>query len=108
MIDLIKVAEKQIERLEEYQMKPYTNAIDESKEIRSWCAFIKLLDLDNEKITEKFSDDTLGNIPTNKLVKEIETREGIEIKTIDPYQDEEINVNGPCILIKVIDYAIRL
>lgn len=103
MKDLIKIAEEQIEMLKEIQFNDVldNNEIEVSREIRNWCEFIKSLDIN--KIPEKFSNDILDNIPTNKLVKELETRKGIEINTIGPYQDEEINVNGPCILIKVID-----
>lgn len=45
----------------------------------------------------------LKNITTIELVEELKKREGVEIKRVDPYQDENIIVNGPCIVIKVID-----
>lgn len=45
----------------------------------------------------------LKNITTREIVEELEKREGIDFKRVDPYQDENITVNGPCIVIKVID-----
>lgn len=45
----------------------------------------------------------LKNITTKQLIDELKKREGIEVNTVDPYQDEIINVNGPCIIITVID-----
>lgn len=45
----------------------------------------------------------LKNILTKELVEELEKREGVEIKRVDPYQDEVINVNGPCVVITVVD-----
>ncbi|WP_195945861.1 BC1881 family protein [Paraclostridium bifermentans] len=45
----------------------------------------------------------LKNIATKELVEELKNREGIEIKEVDPYKDEVINVNGPCVVITVVD-----
>lgn len=45
----------------------------------------------------------LKNITTKELVEELEAREGVEIKRVDPYQDEVIDVNGPCVVLIVAD-----
>lgn len=45
----------------------------------------------------------LKKITTKELVEELKNREGVEIKIVDPYQDEVINVNGPCLVIIVLD-----
>ncbi len=45
----------------------------------------------------------LKNIPTKRLVEELKDRDGIEVREVDPYQDEIINVNGPCLVFVVID-----
>ncbi|GAA0103275.1 hypothetical protein UT300012_39920 [Paraclostridium bifermentans] len=45
----------------------------------------------------------LKNIATKELVEELKNREGIEIKEVDPNKDEVINVNGPCVVITVVD-----
>lgn len=45
----------------------------------------------------------IKNITTKELVEELKTRDGVEIKIIDPYQDEIINVNGPCVVFIVVD-----
>lgn len=45
----------------------------------------------------------LKNITTKELVEELENRVGVETKRVDPYQDEVINVNGPCMVITVVD-----
>lgn len=47
--------------------------------------------------------EDLRYIATCDLVEELKNREGVEIKRVDPYQEEVINVNGPCVVIKVID-----
>lgn len=45
----------------------------------------------------------LENIPTVKLVEELSRREGVEKIIIEPYAEKEIAVNGPMIVLKVID-----
>lgn len=46
---------------------------------------------------------SLSNISTCDLVKELQTREGVETTMAEPYQDAEIKVNGPAIVLVVID-----
>lgn len=45
----------------------------------------------------------LKNITTKELVEALKNREGVEMEVVDPYQDEVIEVNGPCLVIKIID-----
>ena len=45
----------------------------------------------------------LSNVLTRDLVKELQTREGVETTIAEPYQDAEIKVNGPAIVLTVID-----
>ena len=52
---------------------------------------------------EKMLNGTLENIPTVKLVEELSRREGVEKIIIEPHEDKEISVNGPMIVLKVID-----
>lgn len=46
---------------------------------------------------------SLSNVPTCDLVKELQTREGVETTIAEPYQDVEVKVNGPAIVLTVID-----
>lgn len=45
----------------------------------------------------------LANISTKELVEELKKREGVEIRYAEPYQNEEIKVYGPAIVLIVID-----
>lgn len=45
----------------------------------------------------------LTNIPTCELVGELKKREGVETETAEPYQDLCIHVNGPAVILVVID-----
>lgn len=45
----------------------------------------------------------LSNILTCDLVKELQSREGVETTIAEPYQDAEVKVNGPAIVLVVID-----
>lgn len=45
----------------------------------------------------------LSNVLTCDLVKELQTREGVETTIAEPYQDVEVKVNGPAIVFVVID-----
>lgn len=47
--------------------------------------------------------DELDKIPTCALVAELKTREGVEITIAEPYQDVYITVNGPAVVLTVID-----
>lgn len=45
----------------------------------------------------------LQKIPTCKLVEELKTREGVCAQTINPHEDQQIQINGPAIVLIVID-----
>lgn len=45
----------------------------------------------------------MKNIPTRELVEELKTREGVTVKNVEPYQDIEIPVNGPAVVLIVTD-----
>ena len=45
----------------------------------------------------------LKNVPTAQLVAELSNREGVEATIAEPYQDAEVKVNGPAIVLVVID-----
>lgn len=45
----------------------------------------------------------LENVPTAQLVAELSNREGVEATIAEPYQDAEVKVNGPAIVLVVID-----
>lgn len=52
---------------------------------------------------EKQSNIQLRNFRTKELVEELKTREGVETKYAEPYQDFNISVNGPAIILIVTD-----
>lgn len=45
----------------------------------------------------------ISSIPTCDLVRELETREGIEKIWVNPYEDFEVKVNGPAVILIVTD-----
>ena len=45
----------------------------------------------------------LKNIRTCELVAELTRREGVETQTAEPYQDVSVSVNGPAVVLVVID-----
>lgn len=45
----------------------------------------------------------LSEYRTSQLVRELEKRLGVEMVTAAPYQDVEIKVNGPAIVLIVTD-----
>lgn len=45
----------------------------------------------------------LKNIKTCTLVKELQEREGVEMKRAEPHQDTDISVNGPAIILIITD-----
>lgn len=47
--------------------------------------------------------DILSSIPTKFLFEELSTREGVELKTVEPYQDLELKITGPAGVFIVID-----
>lgn len=47
--------------------------------------------------------NNLKQYTTKDLVTELETREGVEYKIVEPYEDYNISVNGSAIILIVID-----
>lgn len=45
----------------------------------------------------------LKNVLTCELVKELQKREGVEFIILEPYKKETIEIEGPMVLLKVID-----
>lgn len=45
----------------------------------------------------------LSEIRTCDLVKELQYREGVEAKMVEPYEDIAVSVNGPAIVLIVTD-----
>lgn len=45
----------------------------------------------------------LGKIPTVDLVRELAMRDGVKMTTAEPYEDVQIKVNGPAVVLEVID-----
>lgn len=48
--------------------------------------------------------NTIKDFSTKELVQELKTRLGVDTFNISPYTDENIKVNGPAIVLVVIDY----
>lgn len=45
----------------------------------------------------------IKNISTCELVEELKQREGVEAHLTEPYKDIEISVNGPAVVLMIID-----
>lgn len=53
--------------------------------------------------TVSIESNLLQFVPTCKLVDELEKREGVDTKFAEPYQDIEVKVNGPAVILTIID-----
>ena len=60
---------------------------------------------DNKKRSTPVEEErwALEEVPTAQLVAELSNREGVEATIAEPYQDAEVKVNGPAIVLVVID-----
>jgi len=45
----------------------------------------------------------ISSVPTVDLVRELSRRDGVEQTIAEPYQDVQVKVNGPAIVLVVID-----
>ena len=45
----------------------------------------------------------LYKLSIKELVEESKDREGVEMKIVDPHQEDVIEVNGPCLVAIIID-----
>ena len=57
-----------------------------------------------QELLKMFSSaNPLSNYKTCELVEELKTREGVETHWAEPYEDKNIQVNGPALVLVVID-----
>ena len=47
----------------------------------------------------------LSKVKTSELVAELETREGVKMVIADPYQKGEVSVEGPAVILVVMDWS---
>lgn len=52
---------------------------------------------------QKNTGKTIKEFSTKELVRELKTRLGVDTFNVSPYMDENIKVNGPAIVLVVID-----
>ena len=45
----------------------------------------------------------LKDIQTCELVEELKKREGVEVKIAEPHKDMSVSVNGPAVVLIVVD-----
>lgn len=45
----------------------------------------------------------LKDIKTCELVEELKKREGVEVKIAEPHKDMSVSVNGPAVVLIVVD-----
>nr|DAY01774.1 MAG TPA: hypothetical protein [Caudoviricetes sp.] len=51
----------------------------------------------------KENKEKLEDFKTCELVAELKTREGVDCAMVEPYQQETLDVEGPAIILTVID-----
>ena len=56
-----------------------------------------------KKRLDKGESMELKDIKTCELVEELKKREGVEVKIAEPHKDMAVSVNGPAVLLVVID-----
>lgn len=56
-----------------------------------------------EKNPADFMDKNLKEIKTKDLVNELSVREGVSKIIAEPYKDENIKINGPAVILIVVD-----
>ena len=44
-----------------------------------------------------------NTVSTKELVEELKKREGVRIEYAEPYHDKKISVNGPAVILVIID-----
>ncbi len=45
----------------------------------------------------------IHKVSTRELVRELETREGVQATWLEPYQKETLTIEGPAIILTIID-----
>lgn len=70
-------------------------------QFEAYICLLKVLDIlaDQGKVSEM----ELGLVSTSALAEELGKRQGVEMKIAEPYQDMQITVNGPAIVLTVVD-----
>lgn len=63
----------------------------------------KLVRLLMNRRSRTMKENNLSRFTTKELVEELSRREGIEKTIAEPYKDVEVKVNGPAIILVVID-----
>jgi hypothetical protein len=48
-------------------------------------------------------EETMKDVITKELVEELKKREGVEAYEAEPYQEKMITVNGPAIILVIVD-----
>lgn len=48
-------------------------------------------------------DEKLKDFKTCELIEELKKREGVEAHRAEPYEDYEIKINGPAVVLVIID-----
>lgn len=51
----------------------------------------------------RWSKTDLSKITTYELMEELKKRDGVEAQTAEPYKDLTVSVNGPAVVLVVID-----
>ena len=89
--------------------------IEQLEDLREHCkGYIK----EDEEVSGVWSDDVealniaidalrkeeeLKNAKTYELVEELKKREGVEVKIAEPHKDMPVSVNGPAVVLIVVD-----
>ncbi len=60
-------------------------------------------DMENDVLFSETMYTDFSNIATRDLVEELKKREGVKTTIAEPYQDVQIEVNGPAIVLVVVD-----
>lgn len=55
------------------------------------------------RIMDNVAASRMDDVPTKRLVEELSKREGVEQVIAEPYEDAQVRVNGPAIILTVID-----
>lgn len=57
----------------------------------------------SREVREVVRNMDISNLPTRDLVEELQRRNGVKTEIAEPYQDVEVKVSGPAIVLVVID-----
>lgn len=56
-----------------------------------------------QKIMREVRRMDLSKVKTSELVTELETREGVKMIIVEPYQNGEVSVEGPAVILVIMD-----